>query len=69
MSVNKDAALAAEIELMEKEIIYLKGRKRERAKKDTYCCYVRAEKIVHFMNRFTSTEFSDAYSYNQLRWI
>ena len=30
--MNKDEALATEIDLMEKEIIYLRGRKRERAK-------------------------------------
>lgn len=30
--MNKCEALEAEIELMEKEIIYWKGRKRERAK-------------------------------------
>jgi len=32
MSMNKDEALLAEIELMEKEIFYLKGWRRRRAK-------------------------------------
>jgi hypothetical protein len=30
--MNENEALAAQIELMEKEILYFKGRKRERAK-------------------------------------